>query len=120
MEVSDNLPWVAASAVTGVSEITITLDKNQVITDPLYTVRLHFAELEDKAIGERVFDIAVQDQQKMENFDIIKAADGVNRSIVKSFSGIAVEDTLYIRFSPSSATPNSAPLLSGIEILIEE
>ena len=120
LEVSDNLPWVTASAVTGVSEITITLDKNQVITDPLYTVRLHFAELEDKAIGERVFDVVVQDQQTMENFDIVKAAGGVNRSIVKSFSGIAVEDTLYIRFSPSAATPNSVPLLSGIEIIIEE
>jgi outer membrane protein assembly factor BamB len=120
LENSDNLPWVTASAVTGISNLTITLNADSIVSDSTFTVNFYFAELEDKEIGERVFDVYVQDQEALTGFDVAKEAGGTMRGIVKTFSGISVEDTLSIRFKPSSTVSESVPMLSGIEILIEE
>ena len=38
----------------------------------------------------------------------------------KSFYSIGVNDTLIIKFDPSKLAPQSEPLLSGIEILLED
>ena len=114
------LPWVAASAMTGITNIDIILSSLEELADPCYTVHLHFAELEGKGVGERVFDIIVQDQQTLQDFDIVKEAKGINRSVVKSFYGIGIKDTLNIRFIPSKNSPSSESLLCGIEILMEE
>ncbi len=42
-----------------------------------FIVRLHFAELEDVAPGERVFDVLVQGKTVVENLDVVKEAGGV-------------------------------------------
>ena len=56
-----------------------------------YTVRLYFAEPdEETAIGDRKFNIKMQDELKQENFDILAETDGVRKVLVKEFSDVPI------------------------------
>ena len=80
-----------------------------------YTVRLHFAEIYWTQAGQRQFNVAINGQQVLTNFDIIAAAGGPNKAIVKSFvSNADNQGQLTIAFTTGSA--NFAKV-SGIEIL---
>jgi hypothetical protein len=81
-------------------------------------VRLFFAETEEDAIGRRLFNVSIQDQQVLETFDIVKEAGGINRLVVKEFKGINVKDDLRITLTPL-AESQAGPLLCGIEIIAE-
>lgn len=85
----------------------------------LYTVRLYFAEIEDQPAGRRIFEVSLQDNHVLKDFDIAKAADGPNRCIVKEFRSIPIKDDLKITLTPS-ADSDAPPLLNGIEILAED
>jgi hypothetical protein len=82
-----------------------------------YTVRLFFAETEEYEVGERLFNVFIQDRQVLEAFDIVKEAGGINRPVAKEFKGINVKDDLKIKLA--SAEGQAAPLLCGIEIIAE-
>jgi len=84
----------------------------------LYTVRLFFAEIEPREPGRRVFDVALQDKQVLQAFDIVKEAGGTNRTVVKEFKGISVKDDLKINLTPV-AENQAEPLLCGVEIIAE-
>jgi hypothetical protein len=43
-----------------------------------YTVRLHFAELWETSAGQREFDVTINDQQVLSNFDVFRVAGGRN------------------------------------------
>ena len=83
-----------------------------------FTVRLHFAELDDVQPGERVFDVLLQGKTALENFDVVREAGGTFRAVVKEFK-ISANRQLEIRLVPKSPrlTDRSAPILSGVEIL---
>jgi len=108
--------WVAASGVSGFSEIDITLAKEP-MKNATYTVNLFFAETANLETGNRVFDINIQEKPALRNFDIVKEAAGAKKLIVKSFKGIMVKDKLIIKCKPSS--PGKPPLLNGIEMIME-
>ncbi|OQA11145.1 MAG: Di-glucose binding within endoplasmic reticulum [Firmicutes bacterium ADurb.Bin373] len=109
--------WVAASALAGPIKLKIPLagDATDAAT---YTVKLHFAELEDRKPGERVFDVRLQDQEVLKGFDIAREAGGADQPVVKTFAKIPVKDTLTVECSPVAA--GAPPLLSGIEIILED
>jgi hypothetical protein len=113
------LPWVAVSAITGLKSLQITLSKEKMVNTK-YSIRFYFVELEDKKNGERVFDIHVQGEPFLINFDIVHEAGGSNRDIVKTISDVKVEDILKIQFTPSQLSPKCQTILSGIEILSED
>ncbi len=50
-----------------------------------YTVRLHFAETYWSQAGKRVFNVSINGQQVLNNFDILAAAGGPNKAVVKEF-----------------------------------
>jgi hypothetical protein len=56
-----------------------------------YQVELHFAEVFHTAEGRRVFDVILEGQTKLDNYDIFAAAGGKLRSDVESFP-ITVSD----------------------------
>ena len=84
-----------------------------------YTVRLHFAELEDLEPGDRVFDVLIQGSEALQAFDIVKAAGSTNRAVVVEFRNIQVKDDLLITMKQSRSDPPHRPLLCGIELLAE-
>jgi hypothetical protein len=138
--------WIAASGVTGLREVRVRMfiqpgtnpskvdafDKHiekipvwsedqiqGVFERPRpYTVRLYFAETQGCGIGQRLFNISLQDKLLLENFDIVKEADGPNRSVVKEFKGIKVRDDLILTLTPMT-TAQADPVLCGIEIIAE-
>jgi len=129
--------WIAASGVKGIysikirvagepDEINTNTENNIQFDEPImkelkieprkYTVRLYFAEPEDELKpGQRVFDIQIQGEKVLENFDIVREAGGPNRSVIKEFKNILVEKDLTLTFIPS----RDIPLICGIEILAE-
>lgn len=82
-----------------------------------YTVRLHFAEdyFTDHPKGKRVFNVAINDQPVLTNFDIAATAGGADIAIVEQFPANALSDgTIRIHFTNGPA--NNAKI-NGIEIL---
>ena len=66
-----------------------------------WTVRLYFAEIEFGARGARLFDVYIEDQRVLTNFDIFAAAGGKNKAIVREFTVPVVNGGgLQIRFVP--------------------
>ena len=68
------------------------------------------------ADGDRVFDIAVQGEAVVQNFDIRKAAGGSNRVVSRSFESTASEDSIDVSFTARAGRP----LLCGIEVVMVE
>ena len=102
---------VGASGVTGITAIDFPLGpKDASLQD--YTVRLIFAEVEGKAIGERVFDVALQGKTVLENFDVRKAAGACDQVVVKEFKGINVGTNLSVTFSAKSGES----IICGVEV----
>ena len=114
-----NLPWVAASAITGIKSLEITLSEEKQV-DASYTIHFYFIELEEKQSGKRVFNVHVQGKPFLIDFDITKETAGARRDIVKTLSGVQVEDVLNIQFIASDRLPECQSIVSGIEIIAED
>lgn len=95
-----------------------------------YTVTLHFAEIILRnnrsfwSLGRRMFDIYIQDELKVEDFDIEMEAQGVDKSTKKPFEKVVVNNrTLEIRLQyagkGTTAVPwrgSYGPLISAISV----
>jgi PKD repeat protein len=78
-----------------------------------YTVRLHFAEIWWNSAGQRIFNVAINGQQSLANFDIFAAAGGNFIAIVKEFTTTAdANGQIVIAYTTIRDNAKS----SGIEI----
>ncbi len=110
------LPWIVASGYEGLRRCAIPLvgDDEPAGT---YTVRLHFAEPDrDAKPGQRVFDVALQGHRVLDDFDILTAAGGENRAVVREFTGVEVTRDLTIDLESAPGSPR-ATLLCGVEVV---
>lgn len=73
-------------------------------------VRLHFAETEGATAGQRVFDVKVQGQTVLSNFDVFQLAGGADRGIVREFS-VTTADNVTVDLVPKVGQT----LISGME-----
>jgi len=112
----EGLNWVAASGAVGVQQVTVTVGPEDT-PERACTVRLHFAEWEDAAPGDRVFDVSLQGNRVAEGFDIIEAASGPRRAVVREFSGIQVGPELAVGLAPRNE--GNGPVLCGVEMSVE-
>ena len=127
-------PWLFTSGCFGLSRCELPLLDDTAGQKPtLYTVRLGFNALPGDQRGQRVFDIKLQDQVVLKNFDILKTAGKSNKAIVKEFKGVRVgagvrqkdrktgtlENVLVVELVPKSANPqiNQAPVINFIEVI---
>jgi hypothetical protein len=79
-----------------------------------YTVRLHFAEIWWNAAGQRLFNVSINGQQVLANFDVFAAAGGKFIAIVREFTVTApANGQIAIVYSTLKDNAKS----SGIEIL---
>jgi len=117
----DGILWVASSAVKGLHALVVELaPPTGVAVQRRYTVRLHFAELENAAEGDRLFDVGLQGEKVLQGFDIVKEAGGRNRCLVKEFKGVKLTRELLITLTPMASAKVPESLLGGVEILLEE
>lgn len=107
--------WVAASGVEGATTLTVTLSPVET-KERRYTVRLHFLEPDETRPEERLFDVSLQGKPVLEGLDVVKAAEGTNRAIVREFKGILAASNLKVELMPIKGRT----LLSGVEIVVEE
>ncbi|KAK8467136.1 hypothetical protein PHAVU_008G264400 [Phaseolus vulgaris] len=69
-----------------------------------YTIKLHFAEIifiNDRSLnslGKRVFDVYIQGNIVLKDFDIQREAGGTGKPIVKTFNATVTQHTLKIHF----------------------
>ena len=86
------------------------------IQNGTYDVTLHFAETFQTAEGDRVFDVSIQGEKVLKNFDIY-AEVGHDTALTKTFENVEVTDeTLSI----TSTTITDNTKFSGIEIRYSE
>lgn len=81
-----------------------------------YTVRLHFAETKFASAGQRVFNVDINGQKVLNDFDIVEAAGGKDKAVVKEFTGILPDSSnnILIRFRRGRADEAK---ISAIEII---
>jgi hypothetical protein len=79
-----------------------------------YTVRLHFAETYWTAAGQRVFNVSINGQQKLANFDIVAAAGAADKAVVEQFTA-AADSTGKITVQFATVKDNAQ--VNGIEIV---
>jgi outer membrane protein assembly factor BamB len=86
-----------------------------------FAVRLHFAELDDVKPGERVFDVKLQDKVVLKALDVVSAAGGPRKALVREFPHVLAGDTLKLEFTPTTGalSARSSPILSGLEFFEE-
>jgi outer membrane protein assembly factor BamB len=112
----DSLTWVAASGLKAVSSVKIPLFGGKPpaeITKQAYRVRLYFAEPDNAAAGENVFDVLVEGETALSDFDVVREAGGAKTAIVKDVTVVAESNVLTIVFKPKSGTA----MISGIEVI---
>nr|XP_029117915.1 probable LRR receptor-like serine/threonine-protein kinase At1g53440 [Elaeis guineensis] len=79
-----------------------------------YTVNLHFAEIiytDDQtysSVGKRLFDVSIQGQKVLQDFDIAKEANGTGKEIIKSFPSM-VDGTIEIHFQWAGKGTTTVP-----------
>ncbi|MFQ6640983.1 hypothetical protein Gotur_014911 [Gossypium turneri] len=94
-----------------------------------YKVQLHFAEImfSDNqtfdSLGRRLFDVSIQGQVVLEDFNIVEEAGGVGKGITQEFNvdvnGSTLEIHLFWRGKGTAAIPNRGvygPLISAITV----
>ena len=89
------------------------------LTPAPYTVRLYFAEPDSLRPGDRVFDVHLQRQPVLRNFDITTEAGGSLRGIVKEFRHIMLKDQLTITLKRAPGK-EYGPVICGVELIWEE
>lgn len=81
-----------------------------------YILRLHFAEITKTAAGQRIFNVSVNGDQSLTNFDIFAEAGAKNKALVKEFL-ITANNNNQIVVNFTGGTVASPPMISAIEIL---
>jgi hypothetical protein len=113
------LNWVAASGMSGVTEVAIGLGDDGG-KPRSFTVRLVFAEPDSLKAGQRVFDVAIAGKTVLKDFDVAREAGGSRRSLVKEFTGIHAAGDLIVRLTPSAGATVPRPILCGVEIIADK
>ena len=80
-----------------------------------YTVRLHFAETTYKVAGKRQFNVAINGQQVLTNFDPAQEAGAADKAVVKDFPGIMPDKNSAITVTLTKGAVDE-PEINGIEI----
>jgi len=80
-----------------------------------YKVRLHFAEIHFDQPGQRQFDVYINQQRVLQNFDIVAEADGSHKAIVREFTATPDnQGKITLRFL---AGAHNEAKCSGFEII---
>ncbi|XP_022739516.1 probable LRR receptor-like serine/threonine-protein kinase At1g07650 isoform X2 [Durio zibethinus] len=95
-----------------------------------YTVSLHFAEIIFKndrsfySLGKRIFDVYIQGELVLKNFNIEEEAGGTGKPIVKNFTAVVTRNTLKIHLywagrgtTGIPARGMYGPLISAISVV---
>ena len=107
-----DLPWLQSCGIEGPLDIVIRRSPQLKEADSLQVV-LYFCEL-DAPPSARVFDVKLQGETVLRNFNIFEAAGGARTALAKSFT-IHNAENVRLELKPSSLC-GPLPIISGIAI----
>jgi hypothetical protein len=107
-------PWIYTSGYTHDKPLRFRMRGDG---DPPaeYAVTLYFAEPQEVQPGERLFNVYLQGGLLLEDFDVVQAAGGPRRALIKRFENIRVDADLEIRVESSKKATINAPVLCGFQ-----
>jgi len=111
------VPWVFTSCARGLKRCVVPL-LSEDDAPAEYTVDLYFAD-SDNGGGKRIFDIKLQGQVVLSDFDLSKEASANGNAVVRRFTSVPVEKELEIEFVAKDVEPGSAAdatVLCGLEL----
>lgn len=79
-----------------------------------YKVRLHSAETYWTAVGQRQFNVKINDTQVLTNFDILATAGAANKAVIQEFNAVATNGQIAVQY----ITVIDNARASGIEIIL--
>lgn len=103
-------PWVTASAVEGLTELTL-----HDLKPGNYTVKLYFAELDGVAPDARIQTINVQDKAVLTDFDILAKSQETMTGTVEEIQKVVVDNALMINLQATGQSKKT--LISGVEVI---
>ena len=113
-------PWLFTSGCLGLLKCELPLiDEAKGQKPDVYSVRLGFIATSGDKIGERLFDIKLQGKVVAKDFDILNTAGASDKSIVKEFENIKVDNNLVVELVPKATNPTmaQAPMINFIEVV---
>lgn len=115
-------PWLFTSGCRGLQKCEIDLLGDAKEKQPgIYSLRLGFMAPEGDQPGQRMFDVKVQGQVVLKDFDVTQAA-GAGRAVTKEIKGLKLENTLALELVPKAANPSEAqvPVLCYLQAIRED
>lgn len=100
--------WVAASVAEGLEQLSV-----RDLKSGIYRIRLYFAEPDSVSPGDRIQTISLQDKVVLADFDVVAAAGGPMRGIVRQIDDVRVDDILTLKL----AAQQGNSLISGMEVM---
>ncbi len=120
----EGLPWVAASGCRGIRRLELDPKLNPSPEKPVaFTVRLHFCDPDNQKPGVRMFDVRLQGDMVLDDFDIVAVTGERDRGMIAEFTDVSVKDKLIVEFesaTPDDASDATVPVLSGIEVIRQD
>jgi len=116
-----NVPWVFVSGCSGPARYAIPV-MDGASAPARYTVRLYFADLSNAKPGARRFDVKLQGDLVLRDFDIVSAVGGPKIAFIKELRGVEVSDILTIELvsnAPGTAQ-SQRPILNGVELIRQD
>ena len=112
------LPWVLASGKEFAEDDDPTITLYDLL-ETTYTLRLHFAELNpDAEVGQRVFDVLVDGETVLSDFDIVAHAGDSLRGVVEEFA-VPGNMTMTLEFV-AHEDAELPPLINGVELFVTD
>lgn len=113
--------WVSASGLEGAGSLKIKLadpsdPENLKQLDRHYTIKLYFVEPTAMEAGQRIFDVEIEGQPVLSNFDIFRETGGRNIALIKQFPHVRTGNELEIVLRSQVGRP----VIGGVEIVAEE
>ncbi len=117
-------PAVYATARTLGGSQTVTLSYNVSWVFPVdlgytYFVRLHFCEIIDSAINQRVFNVYINNQTVLSNFDVIAVVGNPDVVLYEDFAApmfTGPDANLWVQMGPAPSATVKDAILNGLEI----
>ena len=116
-------PWLFTSGCIGLKQCKVQLIDDMWGEKPgVYTICLGFSASSSDSLGQRVFDIILQGEPGLQDFDILKDAGSANRVVIKEFKHVNVKNFLTIELSSKEKNLNiaNAPIINFIEVIRED
>jgi alpha-glucosidase (family GH31 glycosyl hydrolase) len=84
--------------------------------DGTYETSLYNAETQWYAVGQRLFNVSIQGQQVLSNYDIIAAAGGSNKAVIATFTNTVLNGQLEIDFTGIATLWDTNARVSAIRV----